>query len=264
MARHAADLAVMLDVLAEPDETTLGMAYRLALPPARHEHLADYRVLVLDTHPLIPTAASVRSSIDDVAEHLVRAGAHVQRQSSLLPDLAEAARLYMRLLLSGIAANYPPEVYEGMRTAAAALDIDDRGLAAERTRGSVLSHRDWLVADALRVQHRHEWRALFSEFDVVLCPASPTPAFAHDHDVDLWHRHLTIDGTSHDYADQLVWAGVASVPGTPATVVPIGRSEEGLPIGAQLIGPMFGDRTTIRFAELLEQEVGGFCPPPLP
>ena len=72
-----------------------------------------------------------------------------------------------------------------------------------------------------------------------------------------------IDGAWHDYADQLVWAGVASVPGTPATVLPIGTSEGGLPIGAQVIGPMFGDHTTIRFAELLEREIGGFTPPPL-
>ena len=263
MARRAADLGVLLDLLAEPDETTLGTAYRLALPPARHRDLASFRVLVLDTHPSIPTARSVRTAIDDVAEHLARAGARVERQSSLLPDLAEAARLYMRLLLSGIAATYPDEVYDALRTQAATLGAADVSLAAERTRGGVLSHRDWLAADTLRVQHRQRWRTLFTRFDVVLCPASPTPAFAHDHDPDLWNRRVTIDGEWHDYADQLVWSGIASVPGLPATVVPVGRSEEGLPIGAQLIGPMFEDHTTIRFAELLEREIGGFTPPPL-
>jgi amidase len=30
----------------------------------------------------------------------------------------------------------------------------------------------------------------------------------------------------------------------------------------QAIGPMYGDRTTIRFAELVERELGGFTPPP--
>jgi Asp-tRNA(Asn)/Glu-tRNA(Gln) amidotransferase A subunit family amidase len=57
--------------------------------------------------------------------------------------------------------------------------------------------------------------------------------------------------------------GVASAPGLPATVAPIGSSEEGLPIGLQIIGPMFEDRTTIRFVELIEREFGGFVPPPL-
>jgi amidase len=36
-----------------------------------------------------------------------------------------------------------------------------------------------------------------------------------------------------------------------------------LPIGVQLIGPAYEDRTPIRFAELLEREFGGFVPPPL-
>jgi amidase len=56
---------------------------------------------------------------------------------------------------------------------------------------------------------------------------------------------------------------MATLPGLPATVFPIGRSEEGLPIGVQAIGPMYGDRTPLRFAELAERDFGGFTPPPL-
>lgn len=263
MARSAADLSLMLDLLAVPDETTLGIAHRLALKPARHNELSGFRVLVVDTHPLIPTASSVRTAINDTADRLAKAGATVARQSALLPDQVESARLYMRLLLSSIAANYPAEVYERIRDAAGQLDPGDTSLAAERTRGSVLSHRDWLATDTARTQHRQKWHELFTEFDIVLCPATPTPAFPHDHSPDLWNRTITIDGAQHDYADQLVWAGIATVPGLPATVAPIGVSEEGLPIGAQLIGPLFEDRTPIRFAELLEAEFGGFTPPPL-
>ncbi len=46
--------------------------------------------------------------------------------------------------------------------------------------------------------------------------------------------------------------------GLPATAIPAGRPPEGLPVGVQLIGPMFEDRTPLRLAELLEQEIGGF------
>jgi amidase len=56
---------------------------------------------------------------------------------------------------------------------------------------------------------------------------------------------------------------VATAPGLPATALPIGTSETGLPIGAQVIGPMFFDRTPLRFAELVERDFGGFTPPPL-
>jgi Asp-tRNA(Asn)/Glu-tRNA(Gln) amidotransferase A subunit family amidase len=57
--------------------------------------------------------------------------------------------------------------------------------------------------------------------------------------------------------------GVASLPGLPATVLPIGASPAGLPIGAQVIGPTFEDRTPIHFAELVKRHLGGFTPPPL-
>ena len=262
MARSAADLSLLLDILAEPDELTLGMAYRLALPPARHDDLASYRVLFFDTHPLIPTAASVRSALDRLAEQLAAAGATVARESPLLPDQAEAGRLYLRLLFSVLSANFPLDQYELARAAAVRLVATDRGPAAERTRGSALTHRDWILADGERARLRQRWRELFAAFDVVVCPGMPTPAFPHDH-TDPLHRRVTIDGASHDYGDQLVWAGVATAPGLPATVLPIGASAAGLPIGAQVIGPMFEDRTPIRFAELVEHEFGGFTPPPL-
>lgn len=47
----------------------------------------------------------------------------------------------------------------------------------------------------------------------------------------------------------------------PATAIPAGRSPEGLAVGAQLIGPMFEDRTPLRPAELLEHKTGGFQEP---
>src|SRR5438034_9467226 len=56
MARSAADLALELEVVAGPDELAEGIGYKLALPPPRHDKLAECRVLVIDKHPLCPTA----------------------------------------------------------------------------------------------------------------------------------------------------------------------------------------------------------------
>jgi amidase len=63
MARTAADLARALDVVAGPDEEREGIGYRLALRPARHDDLRSFRVLVIDTHPLVPTSAAVRTTV---------------------------------------------------------------------------------------------------------------------------------------------------------------------------------------------------------
>lgn len=262
MARCAADLALLLDVLSAPDEETLGIAYRVALPPTRHEELKRFRVLVLDQHPLLPTAASVRAAIDTLADQLAKAGASVVRTSPLVPDLADSARLYMRLLFSFLAAFWPADSYAQTQAEAAALPASATSLEAERTRGAVLSHRDWVLADGARALLRRHWQQVFGAVDVVVCPVMPTPAYPHDHSPDQRARRIAIDGKPYPYMDQLVWAGIATTPGLPATALPIGHSAEGLPIGVQIVGPALEDRTPIRFAELLEREFGGFVPPP--
>ncbi|MFC9464124.1 amidase [Streptomyces coelicoflavus] len=257
MARTARDLTLLLDVMAGPDPLTLGVAHGVSLPPARHERLSDFRVLVLDDHPFIATGSAVRAGVDRVADALADGGAHVERHTPLLPGLAEAATLYAQLLFSGSAARFPVEVYEQFRARAAALSADDRSLAAARLRGMVFSHRDWIEADDRRELHRHGWRRLFAEFDAVVCPVTPTPAFPHDHSPDLLARRIDVDGVEYPYLDQLVWAGLATMPGLPATAVPAGLSPDGLPVGVQLIGPMFEDRTPLRLAELLERRRNG-------
>ena len=47
----------------------------------------------------------------------------------------------------------------------------------------------------------------------------------------------------------------------PATVVPVGMSDDGLPIGVQIVAPFIEDRTGLRVAALIEELVGG-CPRP--
>ncbi|MEV0248380.1 amidase [Nocardia sp. NPDC050712] len=261
MARTARDLTLLLDVMAGPDPLTHGIAYTAALPPARHERLADFRVLILEDHPLIATGSAVRAGVRRVAAALVDAGARVETHSPLLPDPSEAATVYMQLMVSNAAAGLPLDMYEQLQTQAAGLSAEDHSLDAARLRGMVLSHRGWVEANNTRELHRRGWRQLFAEFDVVVCPITPTPAFPHDHSGSLENRQIDIDGVAYPYFDQLVWAGAATMPGLPATAIPAGRSPEGLPVGVQLIGPMFEDRTPLRLAELLEQKIGGFQAP---
>jgi amidase len=263
MARSAADLSLLLDVIAGPDPLEAGKAYKLALLPPRHGELKNFRMLLIDNDPVMPTCKSVRGGIEKLAANLGKAGVTVTRASPLLPDFAASTRLYMRLLFSFLAASFAPEIYAGAQAAAAKLSADDNSLAAERLRGIVLSHRDWVMADSGRARLRAQWRELFKSFDAVICPVMPTPAYPHDHSDDQETRRIKIDGKDYVYPDQLAWPGIATLPGLPATAIPIGLSPEGLPVGVQIVGPWLEDRTPLKLAELIEREFGGFVPPPM-
>ena len=93
-----------------------------------------------------------------------------------------------------------------------------------------------------RMQARVAWGRYFEDVDVFLCPASFTAAFPHD---------------SRPFEAQ------PSLPGLPAVAAPVGRTAGGLPVGAQVVGPLHEDDTAITFAELLGEVAGGYQPPPL-
>ncbi|MBL0149121.1 MAG: amidase [Ideonella sp.] len=263
MARTVDDLVRLFDVIAGPDEQGLGVGYRLALRPPRQGALKDYRVLLLDTHPMAPTAQAIRQALDRLGGRLERAGVRVLRSHPRLPDLAEVARVYARLLMSFTAAFWPQQVFEQSRAAAAAIPADDRSLGAELARGIGLSHRDWVAADNARAMHQQQFRSLFEQVDVVLCPAMAVTAFRHDHSEPQHLRRLDVDGQPAPYSSTgLVWASAATSTGLPAAVVPIERGESALPIGVQVIGPYLEDRSVLAFAAHLEREFGGFVPPP--
>jgi amidase len=263
MARSATDLSLLLDVIAGPDPLEAGVGYKLALPPARHNELGNFRVLVVESDPTMPPNKEIRGAIEKLAGNLEKAGVNVARQSPLLPDFAESSRLYMRMLIAFLSAFWPEEQIAGAQARAAQLRPEDRSLPAERLRGSTINHRAWVLDEGARARLRAQWRELFRNFDAVVCPIMPTPAYPHDHSPEQEARRINIDGQDYPYPNQLAWPGIATLPGLPATAVPLGFSAQGLPVGVQIVGPWLEDRTTIKLAELIEREFGGFVPPPM-
>lgn len=260
MARTATDLALAMDILAGPDGID-ATAYRLSLPPARRETLKEFRVLVIDDHPLLPVASDIRGALGQLADRLVKVGTSVTRGTPLLPDLAESARLHTRMVRNFVALGRPPEFFAKARTEVATLQPDDDSLKAWRVRAPLMTHHDWLAGETGRARLRQQWAELFKQFDVVLCPPFSVVAFPHDQEPDQEKRVVDIDGKMLPYLSLIVWSTLATPPGLPATVMPMARTANGLPIGVQIMGPMLEDRTTLTFARLLEREFGGFVPP---
>ena len=122
-----------------------------------------------------------------------------------------------------------------------------------RDRASAARHRDWLSNNERRLQIRERWAEFFEGVDAILLPVHPRPALVHDHSMPQFERTVDIDGVERPYLDLWKWIAPAGVGMLPATVVPVGTSADGLPIGVQVVGPFLHDRTTLQLARLISE-----------
>jgi amidase len=124
-------------------------------------------------------------------------------------------------------------------------------------------HREWLAADAVRARLRHEIGEAFERHHVILAPITPVTAFPHERRPFARRSLKSSDGRTIPYNSILTWISMATALHLPATAVPAGLSPSGLPVGAQIIGPLGGDARTLAVAQAIDENVRGFTPPPL-
>ena len=261
MARHAQDLDLTLRALAGPD-LLQRTAWRVELPPPRHRRLGEFRVAVWASSPLCRIDTSVLDRFDRAINAIVRAGATVDDTARPGMEDEDHYRLFMLLLRAATASRMRDEDFARQQEIAAMLSDDDMSDRAAVARGATLLHRAWGNANETRTKLRYTWHEFFKRFDVLLTPVAATAAFPHNHNPNRDERTVMVNGKAAPYAEQLFFAGLASLSYLPATAAPIGLTEEGLPVGLQIIGPEGEDPTTIEFARLLAAEIGGFVPPP--
>jgi amidase len=261
MARHADDLDLALRALAGPD-LLQRTAWRVELPPPRRRRLGEFRVAVWASSPLCRIDTSVSELFDRAIDAIVRTGATVDDGARPGIDEEEHHRLFMLLLRAATASRMRDEDFIRQQEIAATLIDDDISDRAAVARGATLLHRAWGTANEARTKLRYAWHEFFERFDILLTPVAATAAFRHDRSPNRDERRVLVNGKSVPYAEQLFFAGLASLSYLPATAAPIGLTAEGLPVGLQIIGPEGEDLTTIEFARLLAAEIGGFVPPP--
>jgi amidase len=261
LGRSADDLALLLDVLAGPDEAD-ATAWRLALPPPRRQALRDYRVAVWLDDPFAPVGAEVQEAGAAVVAALRRAGVAVDESARPVPDLGAVHRCYEKLLWPILSGGMTADEAAELARVAAAAPPDDANVFDRFTRAVTLSHRDWIAVDEERQQLRRRWAEFFTRFDVLLCPISPVPPIPHQHADTILARTIRVNGAERSYVELLVWAGLVTMALLPATAVPIGRTPAGLPVGLQVVGPYLEDRTPITFARRLADVIGGYVAPP--
>ncbi|MCX4750488.1 amidase [Kitasatospora sp. NBC_01287] len=249
IGRSAADLDLALGVLAGPAPREAA-AWRLELPPPRHEQLAGHRIGIWADDPFCPVDAATRALLEELDRVLSDLG--VRAGDSAPPvDLASCDRLFRSLMFAGSTASAAPQAFTAELAAARRLPEDDGSPGADYLRDRTMSHRDWLLANEERRRLQERWAAYFEDVDLLIAPAAPTAAVPDQTGVPVPERYLTVDGRRRGYFEQTTWLNLAGLAQLPSATVPLGRTGEGLPLGVQLIGPHLGDRTVVRAAGLL-------------
>jgi amidase len=283
LARSADDLAVALNHLAGPDPEETGLTY--VLPRPRVTNLRALRVAVWSNEPGQATDAETVAAIDAMASELERSGCTVSRTARPAFNAVEAFHIYLQALDSAWSARATEAILEAKRKRLAAQDPNDQTADAVMARTTDMAHRDWIALNERRMKLRRIWSAFFKDWDVLLSPVISSSALPHMQEGaslmraegqaasgsppshlqtgPVWERQVTINGRAVAYNDMLFWPGLTAGFHLPATVVPIGSTKAGLPIGVQITGPIYGDRMTLMAASLFEQAGYTFRPPRL-
>lgn len=261
LARAPEDLQLALGILGGPDPL-MGPARAAGLPEPRKRHLKEFRIAAWIDDPACPVDASVGDRLQNLLDKLASAGVAVD--DAARPDIEprSAFATYLQLLIGVISAGFPETMLAEHREIARRADPKDTSFAANWAIGATQTHRQWLSANEKRQRIRAKWAQLFTKYDVLLCPVISVAAFPHDQSPDQMARQLQVNGRPVHYLEQIFWAGITGMAYLPSTVAPIGRTPEGLPVGVQVVGPYWGDLTTIRVAGLLREITEGFVPPP--
>src|SRR5918997_1454128 len=236
LGRSPRDLRTTLSVTAGP-ENQAAKAYSWALLPPRHTRLENFRVGFVLDHEEAPVSSEVAAPLSDVVDALARAGATIVEG---WPDGVD-----------------PVRHYESFGFHVQAL------FAFQQPGEAFLKFWGFIDPRGRRMADRAAWNRYFDDVaDVFLGPVTFTPAFLHD-TRPFEQRKIATPGGERPYNDQAFWVSHASLPGLPAVAAPVGRTPGRLPVGLQIVGPLYEDDTAITFAELLGDVIGGYDPPPL-
>jgi len=244
MARNVGDLALMLDAMAGADaaDPLAFDAPATSFTRSLEEVPAQKRVAFSPDLGGFAVAAEVKEVCARAARRFAELGASVEEAA---PDLSDAREIFqvLRALkfvvgheekLSRHRDKLKPEVIwnieRGLKLGAEEIARAVRGRAA-------LFYR---VTD------------FFRRYELLLCPAAPVPPFP------VEERYVSeVDG--HKYESYIDWVAVTfaiTITGSPALSLPCGFSNDGRPIGLQMVAPPRGEAALLGAARRLEEALG--------
>ena len=244
MARTVADAALMLSVMAGPDDRSpisYDVDARELLRAPKTPTVKGWRMAFTpDLGGLTEVDDEVRTIVQRAVEVFAAAGAEVEAAGPDMSDVPEIVRLSRGLLMVARHADKLPQH----------RDVLQAGLVENTEHGLALSARDVAQGELLRTRQWARVREFLGDRDVLLTPTAATPPFP----VERMQNKRSF----------LTYA--FSVMGLPAISIPCGFTRDGLPVGLQIVGKRRGDATVLRAAAAFEaaQPWAHHVPPVVP
>ena len=248
MARTVGDLQILFEAMAGPDPGD-PMSAPVPIRKISPDDLKKIRIGYFEDDGRTPVTPETRAAVRTAADALYYAGFKIEpfRPTNLerIRELwwklfGTAGGMILRSATKGREAKLSPTLKQFLGWVTA---------EPEHTGQSLLD--TWLLRDELRTQFLQE----MTTFSILLCPVAAIPAFKHG------ERAWQVEGKAVKYLDAWSYTEWFNLLGSPAAVVPVGHSPEGLPIGVQIVGRPWEEESVLAVAAEVERECGGYRRP---
>ena len=240
MTRTVTEAAMMMDVISRPDPRD---SYALA-PPEKSfldgldQGVAGLRIAYSPTLGWADVDPEVAALVANGVDLLRSLGAQVE----VLDKVFDAPGATLRnLMLPGLANAF--RIF-GFTDAQKALMLPR--LVESAAQGAALPLLDYLAAREASEQLGARMRTLHERFDLLVTPVTSPPCHpaSSSDPVDARYRRFT---------ELAPFTSPFNLTRQPAASVPIGLSAEGMPVGMQVVGPLYGDALVLRACRAIEQ-----------
>jgi aspartyl-tRNA(Asn)/glutamyl-tRNA(Gln) amidotransferase subunit A len=247
LARSVRDAAAVLTVIARHDPRDPASSRRAAedFVPEAGVSIRGVRIGVPENYYFDRVDPDVEAGVRGLLRLAATLGAEIRPVR--VPDIAALNAVARVILLAEASAVYESQMQDRSKFGVDVLALLDQGRLIPAT--------DYVNAQRLRRRLRQQFAELWRDVDCLVAPATPAPA------PRIGQSTVTLGGEEEDVRLAATrFARGINVLGLPAVSLPCGLTAEGLPAGAQIIGPAFSEAALARVGAALE-DAGAGVPP---
>ena len=256
LARSVEDLQLVLPLLTGPDGKCWDIA-PVSMEKVAESSLPKVRVAWTDSFGSLTASNDTRNCMSAAVDKLTEAGCIVEKNEPTDLDFEKVWQTWGELLGAEVGSGMPYIArlltgiqYKLMRDQSVFKKGLLKGLKMSlHDYAKVLTRRDGLISIL---------ENFLAGWDAWLCPVTTGPAFQH---CKTGQPIMVDDRPMSYFKANMGFTTVFNLTGNPVTVIPMGKSKEGLPIGMQIVGRRWNDMQVLSIAQAVSKAIKPFSRP---